>query len=142
DLTNPALLHKTVIGTRGSGSEALMNHLAFNYFPPQGLLALPMTICEGGDDGVAGTDLTFSGLMVFEVSLEAGITEVGRMPFVSPAGAAGTSCGTWWTDSTSLVKRSIFMDEFTFGISDELLNVAATADLGSVLRSVPLVAEP
>ncbi len=142
DLANPALLHKTVIGTRGSGSEALMNHLAFNYFPPQGLLALPMTICEGGDDGVAGTDLTFSGLMVFEVSLDAGITEVGRMPFVSPAGAAGTSCGTWWTDSTSLVKRSIFMDEFTFGISDGLLNVAATADLGSVLRSVPLVAEP
>ena len=32
--------------------------------------------CEGGDDGVAGTDLTFSGLMVFEVSLDAGITEV------------------------------------------------------------------
>jgi uncharacterized secreted protein with C-terminal beta-propeller domain len=46
DLENPTLLHKAVIGTRGSGSEALMDHLAFNYFPSRGVLALPATVCR------------------------------------------------------------------------------------------------
>ena len=138
DLTNPVRLHHTVIGTRGSGSEALLNHLAFNYFAPLGMLALPMTICEGGDVGSYGDTLTFSGLLVFDVSLETGITERGRMPFMDPGDAAGTECGMWWTDSTSLVKRSIFMDEYAYGISDDVLNVAALADLPTVLQSVAL----
>jgi hypothetical protein len=141
DLADPKLLHKTVIGTRGSGSEALMNHLAFNYFAQKQLLALPMTVCEGGDDGVYADKLTFSGLLVFDVSLEDGIVERGRMPFVdaqqaAPAGAAGASCGTWWSSSTSLVKRSIFMDDFALGISDAKLNVANLGELSKILASV------
>ena len=35
DPANPTLAHKDVIGTRGSSSEALTNHLAFNYFTPK-----------------------------------------------------------------------------------------------------------
>jgi hypothetical protein len=116
-----------------------MNHLAFNYFPPLGMLALPMTVCEGGDNGVYGTELTFSGLIVFDVSLEEGIAEHGRMPFVDPLDATGTDCGQWWTNSTSLVKRSIFMDEFAYGISDTQLKVAALSELSEVLQSVALV---
>jgi hypothetical protein len=139
ELSNPLLMHKTVIGTRGSASEALMNHLAFNYFPSKSLLALPMTICEGGDDGVYGDELTFSGLMVFDVSLESGITEKGRMPFVSPSSVSGQSCGTWWASSTSDVKRSIFMDDYAIGISDSLYQVASVEDLSGVLQSLPLV---
>jgi len=127
------------VGTRGSGSEGLTNHLAFNYFAPRQMLALPLTVCEGGDDGVFGQDLTFSGLMTFDISLETGISEHGRMPFVDPPSAAGADCGQWWTDSTSLVKRSIFMDEFIFGISDTTLNAAALADMEDVLSSVQLV---
>jgi hypothetical protein len=151
-LDDPQLLHKTVIGTRGSGSEALMNHLAFNFFAPLGLLALPMTICEGGDSGVYGNELTFSGLMVFDVSLQDGITERGRVPFVdaeaSPDAGTGpdagyydydSGCSQWWTNSTSLVKRSIFMDEFVFGIADTQLKVAALEDLGKILQTVALV---
>ena len=149
DLANPKLLHKTVIGTRGSGSEALTNHLAFNYFPSQGLLALPMTICEGGDNGVYGDKLTFSGLMVFDVSLTSGITEHGRMPFVNTAsvsqsngfGGAGT-CSQWWSASTSGVKRSIFMDNYAIGISDDHFDVAALSELSNVLQSLPLAPAP
>ena len=146
DLAHPALMHKTVIGTRGSGSEALMNHLAFNYFAPKGLLALPMTICEGGGNGMYGDKLTFSGLMVFDVSLASGISVRGRMPFVDATSVGSTAarnagtCGTWWTNSTSMVKRSIFMDDYAIGISDGLFNVSALGNLTTVLRSLPLVA--
>jgi len=142
-LSNPTLLHKTTIGTRGSASEALTNHLAFNYFPSKGLLALPMTVCEGGGDGMFGDQLTFSGLMVFDVSLEAGIKEHGRMPFVdtrqvtSPYGT-GFSCSTWWAQSTSDVKRSIFMDDYAIGISDTLYQVSPLSDLGAAVGKIPL----
>jgi len=74
-----------VIGTRGSNSEALTNHLAFNYFAPKKMLALPITVCEGGGNGVYAQDLTFAGLMVFDVSLDTGISEHGRLPFLDPS---------------------------------------------------------
>jgi len=150
ELSNPRLLHKTVIGTRGSGSEALLNHLAFNYYPSKKLLALPMTICEGGDQGVFGNGLTFSGLMVFDVSLEEGIAERGRLPFVDVnvsegQGASGTtsasggaSCGAWWTNATSQVKRSLFMDDVAVGISDSKVNAARLSALSDVLATVSL----
>jgi uncharacterized secreted protein with C-terminal beta-propeller domain len=143
NLASPQLLHKTTVGTRGSASEALTNHLAFNYFPAKGVLALPMSICEGGDDGRYGDKLTFSGLMVFDVSLENGIKEHGRMPFVNTeqvtaSWAANTSCSVWWTNSTSDVKRSIFMDDFAIGISDTLYQVAPLSSLSTVAQSLPL----
>jgi hypothetical protein len=143
DLSNPLLLHKTTIGTRGSTSEGLTNHLAFNYFPSKGVLALPMTICNGGDDGVYGDTLSFSGLMVFDVSLDTGIKEHGRMPFVNTddviASYGGSvSCNNWWASSTSDVKRSIFMDDYAIGISDTAYQVAPLSDLAGVIGALPL----
>lgn len=91
-----------MIGTRGSWSEALSNHLAFTYFALRGLLALPITICEGGGNGAFG-QLAFTGLMTFDVSIEKGITEHGRVPFVTDPGAA--PCSQWWTDARSVGVR-------------------------------------
>jgi uncharacterized secreted protein with C-terminal beta-propeller domain len=138
-LSDPKVAWKTIIGTRGSNSEALTNHLAFNYFPPRKMLALPITICEGGDVGMAGTQLTFAGLMAFDISLETGITEHGRLPFLDEEEiATAGECGKWWTSSKSLVKRSIFMDDFIYGLSDAQLRVASLASMSSVLQSVAL----
>jgi len=41
DMNNPSLVYKEVIGTRGSSSEAATNHLAFNFFKPKEMLAIP-----------------------------------------------------------------------------------------------------
>jgi hypothetical protein len=142
DLANPKLAWKTVIGTRGSNSEALTNHLAFNYFAPKKMLALPITVCEGGGNGVYAQNLTFAGLMVFDVSLDTGIIEHGRLPFLDPSTVSATAdCGKWWTDSKSLVKRSIFMDDWVYGFSDAQLRVAALSNMSSVLQSVALVSQ-
>ncbi|HEY5956865.1 MAG TPA: beta-propeller domain-containing protein [Polyangiaceae bacterium] len=139
DLANPTLLHKRVIGTRGSGSEALTNHLAFNYFPPQKMLALPITVCEGGGNGTFGDQLTFAGLMAFDISLSAGITEHGRLPFIDPTTVGITeSCGKWWTDASSLVKRSIFMDDWVYGLSDAQLRVANLGSMSQPAAAVKL----
>ena len=142
DLANPTLAWKTVIGTRGSNSEALTNHLAFNYFAPKKMLALPITICEGGGNGVYAQNLTFAGLMVFDISLDTGISEHGRLPFLDASTvSASANCDEFWTDSKSLVKRSIFMDDWVYGFSDAQLRVAALASMSTVLQSLALVSQ-
>ena len=120
DMKNPKLAHKHVIGTRGSSSEALTNHLAFTYYAPKNILALPMSICEGGSGGGYGSDLTFNGLMVFDVSTETGFAEHGRVSHPNtPSGSGYDSgaCSNWWTNASSEVKRSVVMDSTVYSIS-------------------------
>jgi hypothetical protein len=75
--------------------------------------------------------------MAFDVSLDTGIAEHGRLGF-GVQGQTNVSCNTWWTDATSLVKRSIFMDDFVYGLSDAQLRVAGLANMSSVLQTVSL----
>jgi hypothetical protein len=120
DMTMPKLAHKHIIGTRGSSSEALTNHLAFTWYPEYALLSIPMTICEGGDDGKYGTTMTFSGLMLFDAAADAGFAEHGRIAHPS---SMNISCNNWWTDAKSVVRRSLFLDQFVYSISDSHLKV-------------------
>ena len=142
DPASPLLDHNVVIGTRGSTSEATTNHLAFNYFASRDLLALPMTICEGGDGGSYGYEMTFSGLLVYDVTAEDGFTALGGVPHAEPTSGDDydTACGNWWTDSNSAVKRSVFMEDFVFSVAPDRINVASVSALGDVLVSLDLTA--
>jgi hypothetical protein len=140
DPANPVQAFKERIGTRGSSSEALTNHLAFTYFPQRHLLALPMTVCEGGGDGSYGTDMTFSGLMVYDVTTEAGFALRGRV--AHPSSTTGTyddaACSNWWTNASSEVRRSIFMDDFVYSISNSVVKAQNVKSMGTDLASVSL----
>jgi hypothetical protein len=142
DVSDPAnlkLAHKVSIGTRGTSSEALTNHLAFTLF--QGKLAVPMTICEGGDDnGGYGSTMSFSGLMVFDVSVTDGIEERGRVahPSVSNGSYDNAGCSSWWTRASSVVQRSVFMDDFVYSIAQDVVRVQNVDALGSDVASVLL----
>ena len=148
DVTNPAapsLLHKESIGTRGSSSEALANHLAFNYFAPKNLLAIPMTICEGGDqNGNYGTDMTFSGLMVYDVTVADGFKLRGKVAHPSVDGAPNqygyynSACSNWWENANSEVKRSIIMDDWVYSVSDSRIKANALSNLSQDVKEVTL----
>jgi hypothetical protein len=136
----PTLAHKEVIGTRGSSSEALTNHLAFNYFAAKNVLAIPMTVCEGGDDGMFGADMTFSGLMVYDVTSSAGFAYRGGLSFpmegtTDPYGNPAT-CSNWWTNASSTVQRSVIMDDFVYGITGARIQVSS---LDAIDRSIATV---
>lgn len=137
DPTNPTLAHKEIIGTRGSSSEALADHLAFNYFAPKNLLALPMTICEGGStQGGFGTNMTFSGLMVYDVTTASGFAMRGKVPHPSAQSGNGydhNGCSNWWSNASSEVRRSIIMDDFVFSVSDRRIKVN---NLGALAQDV------
>lgn len=138
DPQDPKLAHKTVIGTRGSSSEALTNHLAFTLFGDK--LALPMTICEGGgDQGQFGTMMTFSGLMLFDVSVANGFKERGRVAHPGQAGSYDNAgCSNWWTRASSVVQRSIFMDDFVYSIAQDVIRVQNIDALGKDVAAVKL----
>ncbi|MBX3191271.1 MAG: beta-propeller domain-containing protein [Labilithrix sp.] len=141
DPQNPRLAHKEVIGTRGSSSEALTNHLAFTYFGPKQLLALPMTICEGGaGNGSYGANMTFSGLMVYGVTPGGGFEARGRV--AHPNGQYGSyessACMNWWTNASSEVRRSIIMDDFVFSVSNRRIKVNDLRALGDDVKEIPL----
>ncbi|MGA1865485.1 MAG: beta-propeller domain-containing protein [bacterium] len=139
DMADLKLMHKEVIGTRGSTSEAATNHLAFNYFPPKNLLAIPMTICEGGSGGSYGTDMTFSGLMVYDVSLNDGFSERGRVSHMEPSYENWRSmCANWWTDSDSVVQRSIFMDDYVYSVAMDKIIINHLDYLGEDINILEL----
>ncbi|HET8939872.1 MAG TPA: beta-propeller domain-containing protein [Polyangiales bacterium] len=138
DMQDPKLTHKTTIGTRGTSSEALANHLAFTLFKDK--LALPMTICEGGTtQGGPGTDMTFSGLMVFDVSVNDGINERGRIEHPMADGSYDNkACSNWWTNASSVVQRSVFMDNFVYSIANDVMRIQDLNTLGTDVTSVSL----
>jgi hypothetical protein len=145
DMSDPRLDHRHVIGTRGSASEATTNHLAFNYFRPRDLLALPMVICEGGDDSTYGNTMTFNGLLVFDVTVDDGFHEHGRMPLSGPTPDEGYYgvCGSWWTDASSGVLRSIIMEDYVYSVAADRIQVAHLESLADPIATVTLpVTEP
>jgi hypothetical protein len=141
DPAHPALDHAEVIGSRGTASEAATDHLAFTWFGPKSLLAVPIVLCEGGDGGTYGSEVTFSGLRVYRVSPETGFTLLGGVshplaPSTDPYGS--DPCLGWWTQSTSLVKRSVFLDDFVYSLTPGELRVQDTRALGTDLARVEL----
>ncbi len=130
--TDPKLIHKEKIGTGGSSSEAAANHLAFNYLADRGKLALPMTLCESGK---SDADLTFSGLLVYDVSVEKGFTRLGGIDH----GKHGESCSTWWSSATSTVKRSVFLDDLVYSIAPDRLKVQRLGHFGEDVASISLM---
>jgi hypothetical protein len=143
DMTTPTLTHREVIGTRGTSSEATGNHLAFNYFGPRDILAIPMAICEGGHDGSYGDVMSFNGLLVYEVMVDSGFSEVGRVSHMEADGSpeAG-SCSNWWTNPNSHVKRSIIMEDYVYSIAADEMIIANLADLSTALVSIELETVP
>jgi hypothetical protein len=173
DMTNPMLSHKEIIGTRGSTSEAATNHLAFNYFGSKGLLAIPMTICDSGQNeeeqgGRYGDLMTFSGLLVYQVNAETGFDLVGGVPHIAPemhngdnlrgrmsrtspappsilpstSDKYGNFCNNWWTQSNSYVKRSIFMDDYVFSITEDTIKANHLSALGKDIAVVHFEEQP
>lgn len=138
DVSNPAdpkLAHKETIGTRGTSSEALANHLAFNYFPEKNLLALPMTICEASSGGSSYGAMTFNGLLVYDVTASSGFHLRGKVHAMS---SATDGCTNWWSQASSSVKRSLFMDDFVYAVSESRIQVNSLDRLGTDVATVTL----
>ena len=132
--TEPTLLYKERIGTRGSSSAAATDHLAFNYVADQKQLAIPVTVCDGGGNGRFGHQTNFSGLFLYEVDPSRGFRRLGGVDH----GKDGANCRAWWSHADSVVKRSVFVDDMVFSIASDRMKVQRLTELGRDVADVAL----
>lgn len=83
DFSNPKELYSVKMGNRGSTSELLYNHKALLFDEEEGIFAFPAYLTEDAgfyDDGTPRYgDKMFSGALVYDVSIENGITLRGKI---------------------------------------------------------------
>jgi hypothetical protein len=84
--------------------------------------------------------MSFSGLRVYRVAIEAGFELLGGIPHAAPSPTF--SCGNWWTRSNSVVKRSIFMEDYVYSVALDGIDVSHVNDLENPVARVPLATNP
>ena len=129
DLADPNLNDMEIIGTRGTGSEALHDHKAFNYFPQMEVLAFPIRIYEGGQGGPDYGELVFSGFRIYDVDLSQGYTLRGQIDHDDFC--VGDGCRYQW------MRRTIIMGDSIVTISNAGMKIHALDDLTNPRASIP-----
>ena len=115
--SHPRTVDRRLIGSAGTSSAALTNHLAFTYFSPKNLLLLPLTVCERRK---TAAEATFSGLMMFGVGSAGHLSQRGR---VSHGDLTERNCNLFWTQGESAVERTALLGDFVYAVGDRTLSV-------------------
>jgi uncharacterized secreted protein with C-terminal beta-propeller domain len=142
DVSNPVELHKVVIGDRGTDSEVLSDHKAFLFDREKGLLVLPITLAEipNKTDAMEGRwpkygEFTFQGAYVFGVSLDGGFALRGRITH-DDSGEAAKKSGYWYGSSGNTVRRSLYIGNVLYTISNNKIKANSLSDLSELKQLV------
>jgi uncharacterized secreted protein with C-terminal beta-propeller domain len=134
DVTNPVELSKYVIGDRGTTSEALSDHKTFMFSRANNLLIIPITLAkidpDKYPDGIppnARGDIVWTGACVFSLTLEGGFEPRGGISH-----SDDNSVGDYWVWSSYRVRRSLYIEEFIYTISESLVKINRMDDLSLV----------
>ena len=103
------------------------------------MLAFPMIICEGENPN--NSLMTFSGLLVYNVTTEDGFSRIGGIPHEDEETEDDNwgACRQWWSNAKSKVKRSVFMEDYVYSIALDLINVSAPDDLEHPIAVIDLI---
>jgi len=129
DVENPVEMHKIIIGDRGTESYALHDHKAFLYNKEKELLVLPILLAEIPEDIKNSPNIerkgspergeyTFQGVFVFNVSLEDGFVERGRITHVTEEDELKRG---YYFDDVYSVKRSLYIGDVLYTLSERML---------------------
>jgi uncharacterized secreted protein with C-terminal beta-propeller domain len=137
DVTKPIEKAKYEIGDRGTSSNALYDHKAFLFSKSKNLLVIPITLAEidpeqypqGVPDWHHGS-YTFQGAYVFNISAESGINLKGRISHVRDESSYLKS--GYYYESEYAVKRSLYMDNTLYTISNGLVKMNDLTDLSDI----------
>ncbi len=135
DFAQPSLLHKTIIGDRGTRTEASRDHKAFTFWADYNLLALPITLYEHASPpdhpSTSGTQV-FEGLYVYRVSTENGFDLLGRIN--TERDSFGPIAYRAWT-------RGIFVDQMVYAVTDDAVRSAEIDQIEDTIQTVYLEKE-
>jgi inhibitor of cysteine peptidase len=136
DVENPIETAKFEIGDRGTDSPVLWDHKALLFDKERNLLAIPVLVAEIDEerypDGVppyAYGDFVWQGLYVFDITgssidLRGGITHLDDDTDLVKSG--------YYFYSERSVKRSLYIEDFLYTISDKTVKVNDLATLEQI----------
>ena len=123
DVANPTEISKYIIGERGTYSEALNDHKAFLFSKEKNLLVIPVREYEDNYKE------SFQGAYVFDVELVEGITLKGRITHVNESAKEENE---WYYDWNSEVRRSLYIDNVLYTVSNSKIKANDLADLSEI----------
>lgn len=123
DVSKPKEIDKYEIGDRGTESYALRDHKAFLFSKSKNLLVIPILLAEideekypGGTSPNTYGDYVWQGAYVFELTAEDGFELKGRVTHADSE--QFIKSGWYYRESETSVKRSLYMDDVLYTISD------------------------
>lgn len=156
DIAHPVLLHNYIPSTASgwSWSDAEYDHKAFTFYKPANLLAIPMMVTPVYTTSAADV---FNGIAAFEVTLENGFKEIGKVNHADLAKeyyCASTSlqpdfipdCSNGWYVQWAAPRRSVVMTDtdnvYLYSISDIGMKVSAISNLADTLGKIQFPPQP
>ena len=133
DLAHPREAFTRMVGTSSSGSEALYDHKAFNYFAAKGLLAIPFMDWNWSNQGGSYWDGFTSDLRVFRVDPATGIVPVGTLGMSDLFRTVNYS--QWSYTYVPSVRRSVMADDYVYAITDAGVRVSHVSQLSQPLAT-------
>jgi hypothetical protein len=131
DFANPSIVDQHTLAQSGEWgwSEALYEHKAFQYWAPKNLLAVPLSSYRS----VGDTWEYSSTLELITVDLDAGLSSYGTIDHSSLYNSDPESY--WYYRD---IRRSIFMGDFIYAISDRGITVHNLNDVPTVVADASL----
>jgi uncharacterized secreted protein with C-terminal beta-propeller domain len=129
DVANPREISKVSIGDRETDSYALSDHKAFLFNKDKKLLVLPILLAEINEsrftpeqiaNGWTYGDYKFQGAYVFDFTVDNGFKLRGKISHAQNA-SDEYDYNTYWGQYS--VKRSLYMDNVLYTISDKLIKM-------------------
>ena len=138
DVSKPKELHKLVIGDRGTDSYALNDHKAFLFDRNKNLLVVPILLAELTPEqkaeeytGSSYGDYVYQGAFVYDLTLENGFQEKGRITHHDSDELFKKSGYYYYGDDYS-VMRSLYIGDVLYTISGQKIKLNALADLADL----------
>ncbi len=136
DFANPALQSALPVDATQQGwgwSEALYDHHAFQYWAPKNLLAIPQSTYDYSYDSESGyyNYRYYSELVLVNVDTAGALTIKGRIDH-SPYYSTDPTHYWQYVD----IRRSIFMGDYVYAVSDKAITAHRISDLGKVAEQV------
>ncbi|ATB35147.1 hypothetical protein CYFUS_000559 [Cystobacter fuscus] len=132
DLAHPREAFTQLVGSPSSGSEALYDHKAFNFFAAKGLLAIPFTDWAPSSTGYYWDNFV-SDLRVFRVDTATGFTPLGALSMSDVYRTLSTNRWNYWYQP--YVRRSVMADDYVYAISDGGVRVSHVNQLSTPLAT-------
>ena len=137
NVTEPEQMDKTVVGDRGTDSEALSNPKAFLFDNSRNLLVIPVNLAlvdrERYEPGPSAYgEFVWQGVYVYNITLEGGFNLRGTLTHFE--NQTSLESKNLWTNSSYWITRALYIENTLYTISDEMIQVNSLDDLTLVAQ--------